>query len=114
MKLRPRVSLSVVLHEFGHALGLLHEHQREDASKECIDALKQHIEPWQDPPVGGEIAGPYDPKSIMNYCYINGLSGKPVVPRLSKLDRALLQSLYGSSGRADPLLIRTVLLLGDN
>jgi hypothetical protein len=55
-------TLSAALHEFGHAIGLLHEHERSDATG--CDAYP--------PPVSNDNLsvkiGPFDPDSIMNYC----------------------------------------------
>lgn len=51
------------IHEFGHALGLFHEHQRTDESGCQINDGKI--------PNGGDKAyiGPFDPNSIMSYCH---------------------------------------------
>jgi Astacin (Peptidase family M12A) len=62
-----------VLHEFGHALGLWHEHTRADRNSairvlgnNIIDALKSDYEIKDDPDVA-RIDGPYDFASVMHY-----------------------------------------------
>ena len=80
---------SLVLHEFGHVLGLEHEHQRSDFWKVLAEkdenevcrfivgedemrsgnygnrACDEHFRaPWQ---VGGSMQSKYDPESIMHY-----------------------------------------------
>lgn len=55
---------SIVVHEFGHVLGLAHEHNHRKAQKyEGCDLIA---------PVSNEVLVyyPYDPSSVMNYCYI--------------------------------------------
>jgi hypothetical protein len=67
-----------VLHEFGHALGLLHEQQRYDAS--CLRSADK-IEAGYAEPIG-----PYDTESVMNYCFIDN--------RISNEDVAVINALY--------------------
>jgi len=51
-------------HEFGHALGFFHEHDRADGVLSCS------LDPDDFLPSGitGTLIGDYDPNSIMNYC----------------------------------------------
>lgn len=71
----------VVLHEFGHALGLLHEQARDDST--CTRRQK-----GVDDVISDKFykVGQFDPNSVMNYC-----SGSPT---LSKGDIAGLYFLY--------------------
>ncbi len=74
---------SVAIHEFGHAIGFSHEQNRTDKPDTCTKA-----------PQGGNgdvMLTPYDPESVMNYCfdiYRKDLS-------LSKLDISAVRQLYG-------------------
>ena len=57
----------VVLHEFGHALGLTHEHNRDDTPEACTKS--------QQGTKGDTTVGTWDAQSVMNYCnetYANG------------------------------------------
>lgn len=64
-----RLTRHAMLHEIGHALGLLHEHQRTDFKPdggECSAALKQADKPEEK----GRITyvGPVEYNSVMSYC----------------------------------------------
>lgn len=85
--------LNHTLHEFGHALGLAHEHVRDDVPEAC----KQSGESY-----GGNIRDgfltPFDKSSVMNYgpsqspaC---GIIGNYAHTGLSELDRVALRILY--------------------
>lgn len=76
---------SVVIHEFGHALGLGHEHQRSDfwqhvgkyLDREIINNELQHSDStdgkatydsnWKEDPKLRRCSRDYDPSSIMHY-----------------------------------------------
>ena len=77
---------SLVLHEFGHALGLDHEHQRsdfwiilekftigkkemEDGDDGCAKAVAEHFKKDYQGRVGSQQTE-YDPQSIMHYWYV--------------------------------------------
>lgn len=72
---------SVVIHEFGHAAGLAHEHEHKDAVKGCSS-----IAPLFNPMY--EYV-PFDAESIMSYCITDKKNRG-----LSPSDAALLKRLY--------------------
>ncbi len=78
-----RETRATALHEFGHALGLLHEHERLDAP-DCEQSDGSRIIEDEE----HTYVTPYDSDSIMNYCRTPGFTG------ISKSDRLGLQRLY--------------------
>ena len=57
---RINCTYSIAVHEFGHALGFAHEHNRPDTPGECTKAPQGSN--------GTEILTPWDKHSVMNYC----------------------------------------------
>lgn len=76
---------SAAIHEFGHALGFLHEQDRPDNNGRCTDSVRT---------ITGVYLTDYDPSSVMNYC----ASGEYVFlnpTELSYLDTVGIQRTYG-------------------
>jgi hypothetical protein len=95
------MTASVAVHEVGHAIGWVHEHQRPDRPDitACEQALNLN-------PTSGDVAinpngimlTAYDPNSIMNYCRDRNNDGVPDMtddPTLSPLDIVGVQLVYG-------------------
>jgi hypothetical protein len=74
------------LHEFGHALGQVHEADRSDST--CNDKTGGS---------DGITKGGYDPDSIMDYCNNERFMRGNLTPTLSAMDVQGLLSFYGSS-----------------
>jgi len=94
--------LNHTLHEFGHALGLSHEHARADAT--C-------------PGPGSVSTGyltPYDTASVMHYEFLScGVAGNYANTGLSYYDVLSLRILYPESGRPAQIVGRTVIQTGE-
>src|SRR5205085_1411460 len=94
--------LNHTLHEFGHALGLAHEHQRADVNANCTE-----------PNYGGGVTSyltPYDRASVMHYqfvsCHIDGNYG---ISGLSYYDRLAVHVLYPEDQRVAEYAGHTVI-----
>lgn len=105
---------SVVLHEFGHALGCIHEHQaptfdRVWDEKKVLEYFQGAPNYWDTSairdnvlskyPTNGVIASKFDPKSIMLYMFdgklfADGKGGTNENASLSKTDRKMIAELY--------------------
>ena len=75
---------TTAVHEFGHALGFAHEQNRSDRTPDCTSAPQG--------PDGSAVIGPFDMKSIMNYCRVRQNGD---VPFLSPSDIEGVQFFYG-------------------
>ncbi|MCP3138604.1 M12 family metallopeptidase [Pyxidicoccus xibeiensis] len=91
---------STAVHEFGHALGFAHEHNRDDKPAACTDASQGSN--------GDTEVGEFDWDSVMNYC--NAVrNGRGI---LSWTDIEGVNRFYGKNGRwVDPLVFDANLYL---
>ncbi len=78
--------LAITVHEFGHALGLAHEQNRNDTPGECIEHPQGAY--------GDTNLTPWDPGSIMNYCNRIYKTGGW---KLSDGDVLSIQKMYGAA-----------------
>jgi hypothetical protein len=103
----PSVYLNTVLHEFGHAAGLRHEHERKDTPETCKEVLRTVCKAEVKEDSGKAMeeitkgksveVGSFDSFSIMNYCYGNYLRERKEIGSLSKDDIIGVNTLYPTS-----------------
>lgn len=104
---------AVVLHEFGHALGLIHEHlspvQRIDWNVANVTADLRRTQGWSDEVIRANMFAHYDqaevfatdidPRSIMMYPippnWTNNGFSAPFNTALTAQDKALIKAAYG-------------------
>ncbi|NND07108.1 MAG: hypothetical protein HKN87_12080 [Saprospiraceae bacterium] len=108
------------LHEFGHAIGLSHEHQHPEASiqwnREAVYSYYQRTQDWSRRDVDANIFqrynasssnfSAYDPSSIMHYyiprSLVLGPWSAPWNSALSTIDKQFIASIYPKSGDEPP------------
>jgi hypothetical protein len=77
---------NIAVHEFGHALGFMHDRSLYDTPGECAK-----MQAGDDAPDGGAPLTPWDPHSVMNYCDPDHQQ-----EQMSACDIFVLQKVYSS------------------
>ncbi len=86
------VLLNTALHEFGHAIGLQHEHLRPDS--QCNQKHERRADLQS---MGSLLIGSYDSESIMNYCYVDQADIEVKTVGLSAGDISTIKTIYSNT-----------------
>lgn len=123
---------SVIIHEFGHALGMVHEHQNPTGGIQWnVEAVLAYFRGspnfWNDDQIYFNVidkydasllnASSFDPKSIMLYAYpaqltLNGMSTQ-ANPVMSPTDILWMRKVYGKPGGVETKVVGEVNGVGD-
>ena len=107
--------LNHTLHEFGHALGLVHEHARTDENAQCVPATDGEYHA-----LSSGFITPYDKDSVMHYWW-----PKSTLPNCQQTgsnysqagftgyDKLAVHIMYPEDGRAVEFLGNTVVRTGE-
>ena len=120
----------VILHEFGHLLGMIHEHSREDANLDWNKdfVYKQLGAPpnsWSTKDCDEQIfemvkkqsfnGSKYDKKSVMHYYfpteYFKTSPNLPTVIELSELDKLWIKKKYSKKSEKIPLYAKIIIVV---
>ena len=115
-----KCSTGTLIHEIGHALGLLHEHTRSDRDQYVQihwDRIQQNMEVNFEVMAGSILLGDYDYNSIMHYGeYFFSSNGLPTIQPTQQTNAVIGQRIETSQGDRDSVatLYRSNLALSIN